>query len=230
MKKRGFRPFRCAVKPFLSQQNKEARFRWAQNRVFWSPERFTKIVWSDESRFRLFVNDGRVRVWRERGERFQKDCVRNSCQAGAGSILVWGAIWHDGRSSLQILTKTVNGASYCEILNRFFDENQLPPNFTLQHDNAPAHRSKTVSDFLISRRVSVLDWPSKSPDLNPIEHLWDHMGRRVQDASPRSLPELKRLLLKHWDETPQTYIQTLVSSMKRRISAVLQSHGGNTRY
>ena len=100
LKKYGFRSYRCAVKPFLSQKNKEARYRWAQNRVFWSLERFTKIIWSDESRFRLFVNDGRVRVWRERGERFREDLIRHSHQAGAGSILVWGAIWYDGKSSL----------------------------------------------------------------------------------------------------------------------------------
>ena len=94
----GLRQYRCAVKPFLSQYHREVRYKWAQNHVFWSIERFTKIVWSDESRFRLFVNDGRVRVWRERGERFRDDFVRHSCQAGAGSILAWGAIWFDNFS------------------------------------------------------------------------------------------------------------------------------------
>ena len=61
---------------------------------------YSESVWSDESRFRLFKNDGRVRVWMQPGERYRDDQIQYSRQAGGGSVHVWGVIWSDGWSSL----------------------------------------------------------------------------------------------------------------------------------
>ena len=89
----GLRLYRCPVKPFLSPANREARYRWAQNHVFWQNERFWSVVWSDESQFRLSKNHGRVRVLRQPGERYRDDPIQYSRQAGGGSVHVWDAIW-----------------------------------------------------------------------------------------------------------------------------------------
>ena len=142
----GFRQFRCPIKPLLSEANREARYRWAQNHVFWTEERFRKVVWTDESRFRLFVNDGRVRLWRHRGETL--DVTQARLQGGGGSVHVWASIWHDGRSCLQVLGSNVTGEYYCVVLTNFLHGNRLPTGaWKLQHDNAPAHRAHVVQDF-----------------------------------------------------------------------------------
>ena len=80
------------------------------------------------------------------GERYRQDLVQRTLQAGAGSVHVWGAIWHGGRSALQILLQSVNGESYCQILEEFLEDDERLPNegWTLQDDNAPAHRSAIV--------------------------------------------------------------------------------------
>ena len=227
----GFKRYRCPIKPFLSDVKREARFRWAQNHSFWPVERFHRVVWSDESRFRLFVNDGRIKVWRQRGERFREDLIKRGSQAGGGSVHVWGAIWFGGRSSLQILVRSVTGASYCDILRTFLNSNRLPPpGWRFQQDNAPAHRSQIVNNFLREHAIPLLDWPSKSPDLNPIEHVWDYLGRKVQERSPTDLLNLAGIVSEEWECMPQEFIDNLVNSMRRRIGAVIERTGGSTRY
>jgi transposase len=66
---------------------------------------------------------------------------------------------------------------------------QPHPDMTLQHDNATSHTARSVRDFLQDRKVSVLPWPAKSPDLNPIEHIWELLDRRVRARaiSPRNV-------------------------------------------
>jgi transposase len=78
----------------------------------------------------------------------------------------------------------------------------------------------------------VLPWPSKSPDFNPIEHLWDALDRRVRQRQPQpqSLQQLVNALQDEWKNIPQQAIRTLISSMSRRCHAVIDSRGGHTRY
>lgn len=226
----GLRRRRCAIKPFLSPESKAARYAWCQNRALWSQNRFNFIVWSDESRFRLFRNDGRLRVRRLPGERYHEGLVSSRVQGGGGSVHVWGSIWFGGRSSLQILDKGVNSEYYCQILSNFFDHDRLPQRWIFQQDNAPPHRSNETRRFLEARGIRPIDWPSKSPDLNPIEHVWDFLGQKLVLRNPINLRDISRILLEEWNRLPQDYIDNLILSMKRRVEAVIQANGRHTRY
>ena len=80
--------------------------------------------------------------------------------------------------------------------------------------------------------VQVLEQPSFSPDLNPIEHLWDTLGRAVRsgDNPPTNLRQLRDALVQEWDRLPRGTLETLVGSMPRRLAAVIAARGGHTRY
>ena len=82
-------------------------------------------------------------------------------------------------------------------------------------------------DFLNDNHIRTLPWPALSPDLNPIEHLWDKLGRRVRNGlnPPETLDELRRALIQEWNNIPQAFIRILIGSMRRRCQAVI-----NTRY
>ena len=71
------------------------------------------------------------------------------------------------------------------------------------HDGALAHKTITVREFLASHNIPVLDWPSNSPDLNPIENAWQIMKNKIHAQAPTSITEIQELLTRTWIEMDQ---------------------------
>ena len=80
--------------------------------------------------------------------------------------------------------------------------------------------------------IPVLPWPAKSPDMNPIEHLWDELERRLRDRPnrPQNLRELRFALTEQWLALPRERVRRLILSMRRRCMALVNSRGGHTKY
>ena len=232
---RGLRARRPAKKPLLTRERKQRRLQWAQQHRNRQLRHWRHVLFSDESRFLLHRADGRVRVRRQIGERFADDCVQGTVPHGGGSVHVWGAIHYGGKTNLVILHNNVNADTYREVL-----ETEMVPyarahfgrNFLFQHDNAPAHRARRTQAFLQEQEIDQLDWPPYSPDLAPIEHSWDALGRAVRqrEVQPRNLAELGQALTEEWDALPQRPINKLVESVPRRIQACIRARGGYTKY
>ncbi|KAJ8362960.1 hypothetical protein SKAU_G00117910 [Synaphobranchus kaupii] len=88
-------------------------------------------------------------------------------------------------------------------------------------DNAPAHRGRIIRERLLETGVPQMEWPALSPDLNPIENLWDQLTHRVEarNSVPQNLNDLRAALQEEWDAMPQQTISRLVNSMRRRCQA-----------
>ena len=98
------------------------------------------------------------------------------------------------------------------------------------HDGAPCHRSKLVSQYLSKENVTVLEWPGNSPDLNPIENLWNNLKDKVAQRQPSSTQALIQAIKEVWvKEISREYCENLVYSMPRRIQAVIENKGGITK-
>ncbi|GFV43035.1 transposable element Tcb2 transposase [Trichonephila clavipes] len=99
-------------------------------------------------------------------------------------------------------------------------------------DNSRQHRANMVQDFLFEEGIVRMEWPACSPDTNPIQHVWDALGRRVADHQPppQTLQELERALLEEWDRIPQLVINSLIDSMPQRCSTLLAVHKNHTPY
>ncbi|GFS74846.1 transposable element Tc3 transposase [Trichonephila clavipes] len=82
-------------------------------------------------------------------------------------------------------------------------------------DNAPCHRAVLIDDFLEMENIQRMSWPANSPDLNPIEHVWDMLGRQIAALShpPSSVTELKRSLQEAWNRLSPQLIHHLIASM-----------------
>ena len=188
---------------------------------------------SDESRFLLHRRDGRQRVYRRRNERFAPNCVREVDRFGGGSVMVWGAITYTTRSDLVVVQGNLTANRY---MNQVLQPHLLPiidrQRELFQQDNAPAHTARVTVAYLHNANINVLPWPSISPDLNPIEHLWDELDRRVRQRqnTPQTLPQLANALQEKWRRIPQDRIRRLIQSVPRRCRAVIAARGGHTRY
>uniref|UniRef100_A0A7N8X4M4 Spectrin repeat containing, nuclear envelope family member 3 n=1 Tax=Mastacembelus armatus TaxID=205130 RepID=A0A7N8X4M4_9TELE len=87
------------------------------------------------------------------------------------------------------------------------------------------HTAKITKEWLRNNSVTVLDWPSQSPDRNPIEHLWRDLKMDVHQRSPSNLTELERICKEEWQRIPKSRCEKLVASFPRRLMAVLAQKG-----
>ncbi len=148
--------------------------------------------------------------------------------------LIWAAMSSAGVGSLCFLKSTVNAAIYQEILEHFMlpsaDKLYGDADFIFQQDMAPAHTAKGTKSWFNDHGVTVLDWPANSPDLNPIENLWGIVKRKMRDTRPNNADELKATVKETWASIPPQQCHKLITSMPRRIEAVIKAKGASTKY
>jgi len=226
---------RPARRPKLTPAHKRARLRWCRRHGRWTRLQWAQVVFTDESRFRLEHPDGRTRVWRRTGERFQEDCVMPVTAFGGGSIMVWAGISANHRTPLHHIQGNLNGTRYRDDILRAVALpllRQVGRGAIYQDDNARPHRARLVDDFLQQSGVVRMDWPACSPDLNPIENVWDLLERRVRDnhGPPQTLQQLLALLQQEWLAIPQAVLRVYTDSMRCRCVQCLASGGGYTEY
>ena len=99
-----------------------------------------------------------------------------------------------------------------------------------QQDNAPCPKSATTMRWFKDSNTVLLDWPVQSPDLNPIEHLWDILKRKIREHSITSKTALKNVLILEWNAISAETCARLVRSMPQRISDIIKANGGPTKY
>ena len=151
--------------------------------------------------------------------------------------MVWGCMGWNGVRKLIEVQGAMNSQQYCDILDdevvESFEKLEVPEEKRVfQQDNDPKHTSKRASQWFEDNDIQVLVWPSQSPDLNPIEHLWVHLKRALQkySTSPKGVHELWDRVEVEWNEIAAEACQNLIESMPRRIKAVIRANGGHTKY
>ena len=149
-------------------------------------------------------------------------------------MMVWGGITATGRTPLYIIHGNLTALRYRDEIIRPFVLPFLQAhgrNITFQQDNARPHVARVMLNFLTHNNVQTLPWPAVSPDLSPIEHLWDEMERRLRRLpnQPVTLLELKRALVQIWNAIPQVTLTNLVRSMRNRCAECIAANGGHTR-
>ncbi len=223
------RPCRVAL---LSAKNRKRRLQFTQAHQNWTIEDRKMLPGLMSLDFCWRHSDGRVKIWRKEHESMDPSCLVSTVQAaGGGGIMVWGILSLHALGPLVPIEHCLNATTYLCIVSDhvhpFMTTVYPSSDGYFQQDNVPCHKAQIISDWFLEHdnEFTLLKWPPQSPDLNPIEHLWDVVEREIHilDVQPTNLQQLR-------DAIMSICFQHLVESMPRRIKAVLKAKGGPTRY
>jgi transposase len=224
-------------KPLLSAVHRKKRLAFALKYQNWTVEDWKRIIWSDETKINRIGSDGKQWVWKQVGQGLIDREVQGTVKFGGGNIMVWGCMGWEGVGRLAEVEGKMNADQYVSIL----EDNLLPSmeesgfsakDVIFQQDNDPKHTSRKATKWFEDNDINVLDWDPQSPDINPIEHLWQHIKQQLGEYStmPKGVWEIWERVAEVWNEIPPEVCQNLIESMPRRLEAVIKAKGGHTKY
>uniref|UniRef100_A0A3Q3LNM3 Transposase Tc1-like domain-containing protein n=1 Tax=Mastacembelus armatus TaxID=205130 RepID=A0A3Q3LNM3_9TELE len=186
----------------------QARLKFAREHLDDPEEDWENVIWSDETKMELFA------------ELHPKNTIP-TVKHGGGNIMLWGCFSAQGPGRLIHVKERMNGAMYRQILS----ENLFPSaralkmkrGWVFQHDNDPKHPARVTKEWLRKKHFKVLEWPSQSPDLNPIENLWRELKVRVAQRQPQNITALEEICMEDWAKIPATVCENLVKTYRKRL-------------
>ncbi len=224
-------------RPQLTKRHREKRYAFALAKKYWTVEDWKRVVWSDETKINRVGSDGRKWVWKKRGEGLSDRLVEGTLKHGGGSLMFWGCFGWEGTGHSCRIDGKMDADLYVEIIEDELRNSLYHWDFTVddvifQQDNDPKHTSKKAKRCFKENRIQVMEWPAQSPDLNPIEHLWGILKRKLATYKnpPTSMLELWTRVQTEWEAISEEECRKLVESMPNRIAAVLKAKGGYTKY
>lgn len=237
LKKAGMKAVVKKNAPDLTKKHRTARMDFALAHQDWTIEDWKQVVWSDETKINRLGSDGRNWVWKKSGEGLNNRLVKGTLKFGGGSVMVWGCMLWEGTGFSCRIDGKMDGDLYVGILedelqNSLEYYGKTADDIIFQQDNDPKHTCKKAKAWFQDNGFRVMTWPAQSPDLNPIEHLWSHLKRRLADYEqpPRGMLELWERIEVEWEKIDAGVCQNLIESMPRRIAAVIKAKGGHTKY
>ena len=234
LKKGDFRSRIQKRKPFISKANRKKRLDFAKKYAHMPLSFWKKIVWSDESKFELYKQKMKRKVWLKSNENSNLKCTFPTMKKADGSLMLWGCFSWSSVGNLLLTNSTLNAEKYISLLTDNLDQSLLKMensnNFIFQQDNAPIHKAKKTIKYFEDSNIELLEWPPQSPDLNPIENIWALLDKNITIENRRNRDEFFKSLVDAWNNLSLDVLKNLVESLPRRLEAVVKSKGGNTKY
>ncbi|QRV96417.1 Transposase [Ceratobasidium sp. AG-Ba] len=237
LKSAGLVPVKKQQKPQLTPEHMETRLNFAKIHKDWTVEDWRRVLWSDETKINRLGSDGIHWGWKRKGEGLSNRLVVPSANFGGGSIMFWGCFsWQGvgiGCRLLQNLTKE----GYIDILENEFLRSLAALGLQereviFQQDNASSHKAHICLNWFEHHGVELMEWPSMSPDLNPIENMWAELKRRLgeYETPPGGILELWDRVKSVWCGFDEEYYQKLIESMPKRMALVIKRKGDSIPY
>uniref|UniRef100_A0A2H1WU61 SFRICE_035018 n=1 Tax=Spodoptera frugiperda TaxID=7108 RepID=A0A2H1WU61_SPOFR len=220
-----------AKKPRLTEAMKKNRLAWAREHRLMSVEDWSKVsfnvCFSDGSTFEILA-DKSMFVRRRPGEKFHPHSILERVKHSV-KIMVWSVVSSKGVGRLYIVQGTMRRDQYKQVL-----ETHLLPQlrewfpvgeeFMFMHDLAPCHKARSVTTFSVDHNIPVLPWPDNSPDINPIENLWEITKAEIAtEMITTKVKLIENLLIWHYNPNIKESGKQCIESMPRRIEALIQT-------
>lgn len=220
-------------KPLISEKNRRARLQFAKTHITWTAEKWSKVVFSDESEFNRFGSDGKSYVRRTAGEAFNNNRTKPTVKGGGGSALIWGCMSMNGTGPIHRITGIMDRFVYLDIVKNVllpFAKDKMRKNWIYQADNDPKHTARVVKEFLAKKKINAMKWPAQSPDLNPTEMLWIDVDREIKQQKPKNIQDLFKTIEEAWKSIPTDRCIRLINSMPRHCAQVIKIRGRSAKY
>lgn len=243
MKELGINRYKERRLPVLGRIAKAKRLAYAQEHQNFD---WTRVMFTDETRLTL---DGSMPGWwsGEQGQRPPESCRRPARPPGSKGVMFWAAIWHGGRSNLIPIDLSVSTSPSKGMTGAIYKQQILEGEFgrSWRHfrkwwqgfgtvyaveDNCRIHNTPDCLKTKKSMGLKCLKHPPYSPDLNPIEHMWAALKRRVYSTRPSddTLQKMIQRAQKAWWEIPQSEVDNYILGMDKKMGLVIQHLGDNT--
>ena len=195
-----------------------------------------QVCFSDESSFEILAKKSQF-VRRRPGEKYHPDCIVPTVKHPT-KVMIWSVISGKGTGRLYVVQGTMRQDQYYKevlqrrLLPRLRDWFPNGESFVFMQDGAPCHTARSVKAFLQQENVPLLPWPGNSPDMNPIENVWELIKREVAKDNITTKNQLIEKIIHVWNHHPQMQeaVQSCIDSMPRRIQALITAKGGMTKY
>jgi transposase len=224
-------------KPLLLPRHRKQRLAFALKYKEWTVEDWKRVIWSDETKINRIASDGRQWVWKKTGEGLTDREIQGTVKFGGGNLMVWGCMGWEGVGRLAEVEGRMDAEQYVDILETnllpTMEESDIPlEDLIFQQDGDSKHTSYKAREWMEDNNITLLDWPAQSPDLNPIEHLWQHLKKQLSqyETPAKGVWEMWERVAEEWGEIEPEVCQKLIESMPRRIGAVIKAKGGHTKY
>jgi hypothetical protein len=221
----GMRARRPIKRPQLTLRHRHARIDWSHDRLGWTIRTWRRVHWS--------VTPYR---WSCKGMAPTKHVISGP-HFGDGDVTVWGCFSFDCKLDLYVLDGNLTGQKYRDnvLVPRVVphcDNHALANRPMFMDDNARQHRARIVQHFIQQEAVQKIPWLAVSPDMNPIEHVWNFICRKINQRNPKchNCYELRTAILQEWQQFPQNRLRRLVRSMTRHVTELHNKRGGYTHY
>ncbi len=166
----------------------------------WLEENWVKVLWSDETKIKLFGINLSRRVWRRRNAQYDPKNTIPTVKHGGGNIMLWGVFLLRGQDNCTASKRQWTGPCTARALKPA-RALKMDRGWVFQHDNDPKHTAKATKEWLKKKHIKVLEWPSQPPNLNPIDNLWRELKVWVAKHQPQNLNDLERICKEEWTKS-----------------------------
>lgn len=214
-------------RPELTPEHRKNRREYAFNHIDWK-DQWNKVMFSDEKKFNLDGPDGYHYYWHNIND---KEITYSRRVQGGGSVMVWAGFHAEGKTPITFISTRMDSRGYTRMLQQSMIP-FLPEDCIFQQDNAPCHRANLTMEWMEMKGINIMEWPSRSPDLNPIENLWGILSSKVYSGGKQynNVQDLKNAIIRSWDEINDDTIKSLVRSMHKRMILTAKANGDGINY
>jgi transposase len=223
--------------PFLTKDQIVARYQFAKDHIKWTMEQWKNVMLSDECSISRLGQSGRQWYYSNDEHRLRhRHHFKQKKQGGRGKIMIWECVTYFGVGDMCWVEGNINGEYYEQVLRKYVITSRRwykmdPTTFMFQHDNARIHTTDNVNDYLSKAGIDVMEWPSNSPDINPIERIWARIKQRLflYRTRPANLQEVFDRVEEIWASMSVKFINKLYEELPAKMKELVRTKGLHSR-